>query len=601
METTTPGDWSPGVRASDAGTVVALFERTVRHHPDRTAVSDDRGAMTYRELANRSDGLAHELRRRGVLRENRVAVHMSSSVDLFVAVLAILKAGGAYVAVDVRYPEVRRNLMITASGARLVVTTSELAPALAGLGVDVFDLGATRDTVAQDGPPLPDVDGADAACVLFTSGSSGEPKAVVLEHRNLVHFADNRALPRLRPTDRVGQVSSLSFDAFHFETWCAFAAGAEVVVLPGMAELVADDLGRELRRRRITALLAPTMAVNHVVHVDREAFSTLRVLHTGGDVLQPAAARALLSGDFAGEFCNLYGPTEATTACTAHPVANVAADATSVPIGRELDGVSVHLLDADLTEVPAGSVGELHIGGRGVARGYLGRPGLTAERFLPDPFAAGGGRMYATGDLARRIEGGSLDFVGRADDQVKIRGYRVEPHEVERALLRHPDVRDIAVIPTGEGHDRRLVALVVSPQRLAPKQLRAFAVRELPDYLVPSSFVRVAEIPGDDHGKRDLRELRRVAAEQRGRQSRRVAPQDDVERYLADLWEELLAVEWIGVDDDFLGLGGNSMQAFRLHRRIKHDLGAVVQVREILEVRELAGLAKLVRERSVRP
>ena len=577
-------------------TLVELFERTATGHADRAAVADDDRSLSYSELSQRSDVLAGVLARHGVERGDRVAVYRERGVDVFVSMLAVLKAGAAYVVVDPRYPAARRDLMITHSGAGLAVTEPGWSSRLAALDLDVLEwrsrAAAAGRAAARPGP-------ADAACVLFTSGSSGTPKAIVLEHRNLVYFARNAKLPALTPTDRVGQVSSVSFDAFHFETWCAFAHGAGVVVLPAVAELMANDLQRELRRRRITAMLAPTMAVNHVLHEDRDAFAALRVLHTGGDVLQPAAARELLAGSFAGEFHNLYGPTEGTTACTAHRIVDVPPDAGSIPIGRELDGARVHVLDDSLAEVPPGSAGELYIGGRGVARGYLGAPGLTAERFRPDPFAAEpGSRMYATGDLARRGEDGVLEFLGRADDQVKIRGYRVEPREVERVILRHSGVLEAAVIVTGNDQDRRLVALVVLRAGLSPKRLREAVAESAPDYLVPAMFVRVPEIPGNDHGKRDLDQLRRLAVEQVNRQARRVEPRDEVERYLADLWEQLLSVEWIGADDDFFALGGNSMLAFRAQRRIRRDLRVPLDVREILDTSELAGLAALIRARQ---
>ncbi|KOV67958.1 hypothetical protein ADK64_08200 [Streptomyces sp. MMG1121] len=580
------------------GTLVELFRATVRRQPDRPAVSHDDTSLTYAELDRHSDRVAAVLRERGVGPEHRVAYHLRRGIPVFVTLLGILKAGAAYVPVDTRYPDARRDLMLTESRPTLVVTDPGESERVRSAGTDVWEF--TLDGPTDPGPALPDVHRQNAACLLFTSGSSGTPKGVVLEHRNIVHFATNPALPALTPQDRVGHVSSLSFDAFHFETWCAFAGGAEIMVLPTMPDLLTGDLGRELRRRRITAMLVPTMAFNHVVKEDRDAFATLRVLHTGGDVVLPEACRQLLSGSFSGSFHNLYGPTEGTTACSAHPVEPLAKGEDSVPIGRELAGTDLLVLDAALDPVPDGTVGELHIGGAGVARGYLGRPGLTAERFLPAPDRTGA-RVYATGDLVRRGPDGALRYVGRADDQVKIRGYRVEPREAERILGRHPQLREVAVLAAGTGTDRHLVALVVPHDEVNLKELREFAQEAMPDYMVPSSLIKVAEIPANDHGKRDTRMLAAVLDEHLRHRADHVPPRDDTEKFLAELWSELLAVEEIGVHDDFFALGGNSLLAFRMQRRLVRELAVDISAREILVTSELGALAGMIRTRREEP
>ncbi|MFJ8310473.1 MULTISPECIES: amino acid adenylation domain-containing protein [unclassified Streptomyces] len=583
-------------------TLLEIFRDAVRGRPESVAVRDETTALTYADLDARSDSFAQALRERGIGREDRVAYCLDRGVPVYVVLLGILKAGAAYVPVDTRYPDARRDLMVTESSPALVVTEQGWAPRFAALqdadgDLDILEF-ALDDHTKPPRDPLPEVAGADAAAVLFTSGSSGRPKAVVLEHRNLVHFALNSALPALSSHDRVGAVSSLSFDAFHWETWCGFAGGAEIVVLPTMPDLLTRDIKRELRRRRITAMLVPTMAVNHVVREDREAFADLRVLCTGGDVVLASACRELLAGSFSGALYNLYGPTEGTTACTAHHVAEVAADADSVPIGRALAGSPLHILDADRAPVPDGEPGELFIAGPGVARGYLGRPDLTEEKFHPDPFTDGAGRMYATGDVVRRDADGVISYLGRADDQVKIRGYRVEPREVERVLTRCAGVRDVAVLAVGTGGDKHLVALVVNDDALPLNQLRAYAERELPDFMVPSSISRVAEIPANSHGKRDLDRLRDLAEKTLRRRAGHVAPRDETERYLADLWAELLTVEQVGATDEFFALGGNSLLSFRMLRRLTRELAVAITSREVLATRRLEDLARLIKDRK---
>nr|AKA59440.1 non-ribosomal peptide synthetase [uncultured bacterium AR_412] len=569
-----------------------VFAETAVRFADRTAVDDGTHRFSYAELDTRAEAVAQQLRARGVGRGDHVACHLNRGAGVFIAILGILKAGAAYVPVDVRYPDARRDLLITASRPAVLITDEQRRASVESLGVPVIELDCRVTAPASRSSVRPQ----DAAAVLFTSGSTGRPKAVVLEHGNLVNFATNPALPALRPTDRVGQVSSISFDAFHFETWCAFAAGAGIVVLPAVPDLINGDIRRELKRRQVTAMLVPTMAVNHVLREDVEAFSGLRILHTGGDVISPAACRELFTGDFTGEFVNLYGPTEATTACTAHRITEDDLDADTIPIGLPLSGVSIHVLDSRLRETGPGEAGEVYIGGAGAARGYLDQPGLTAAKFVANPYGAG--RMYATGDLARRRCDDVLEYLGRADDQVKLRGYRVEPGEVERILTRHPEVRDAAVLVAGQGQDRHLVAVVVCYDRVSPRQLRDYAIERMPDYMVPSSFVLVPGIPANDHGKRDMVRLAELADEQLRRQDNRVAPDGEIERYLAELWEDLLAVERIGATDDFFSLGGNSLLAFRVQRRISRELGVPLQPQDVLANSELRGLATLIRDRK---
>ncbi|MEV0911243.1 non-ribosomal peptide synthetase [Streptomyces hokutonensis] len=563
-----------------AATLTEVWEAAVARQPGAPAVRDDREALSYAELDAYSDAVAHALTEAGIRPEDRVALSLGRGVGVFAALLGVLKAGGAYVAVDPRYPAARRDMMIEASGASLVLADPEWladVPAERVLPLPEFDRAAVAPRSDVRVRPH------NAACVLFTSGSSGRPKATVLEHRSVVGFACNSALPELTGQDRVGQISSLSFDAFHFETWCSLAQGAEIVVLPALPDLLASDLQRTLRRLRITAMLVPTMAVNHVVREDRDAFAPLRILHTGGDAILADTCRDLLAGDFTGRLFNLYGPTEATTACSAFEVRELPADADSVPIGQAVDGAHLYLLDEELRPVDVGEVGQLFVGGYGVARGYFGDPALTAEKFLPDPFRADGTRMYATGDLVRQQTDGQLDFVGRADHQVKIRGYRVEPGEVERLLSRHPQVREAAVLPVGRDQDRTLVAFVVRRGPLQPEEIREFTELTLPDHMVPSKILVVPKIPATDNGKRDRAALLDILESDEARARAYEAPSTQSERILAGIWSDLLAVEQVGASDDFFALGGNSMLAFRVRQKVKRETGAALDFREILE------------------
>ncbi len=578
-------------------TVLGLFERSVREHPDRPAVSDGGRRLTYAELDRESDAAASGLRARGVGVEDRIGLYVERSADLFVAILGILKAGAAYVAVDSRYPDGRRDLMLRAGGAKLIIGEPAWRDRLAHLAAELVTLAELSEVspAGPAGPVAAAVEPDTAASVLFTSGSSGEPKAIVLEHRNLVSFALNPGLPRLTSADRSGQISSVSFDAFHFEIWTTLAAGAEAVVLPPVPELLAADFQRQMKRYGITAMLVPTMVVNHVVREDRDAFASLRILQVGGDVLQPSACRDLLGGRFAGELYNLYGPAEITTACTAYRVTMADAESDLVPIGAPLPGVSAHVLSPQLREVGDGETGELFIGGPGVARGYQDQPELTDERFRTLTGDDGRPvRVYRTGDLVRRRDDGALEFIGRVDDQVKIRGYRVEPGEVERGLRRQRQVLDAVVLPDGTADDRRLIAVVVVDGTPGVAELRAQAARDLPDFMVPSHFIVVPQIPATEHGKRDTAALRELLDAHRLRRESHLPPGTETERYLVELWERLLGVENIGRNENFFALGGHSLQAFQMHRRISRDLGVKLPFQALLANTVLADLAGLI-------
>lgn len=580
--------------APHPATVPELLARTVRAYPEQPAVSDERTRLTYAELAERVDAVAAELLRHGVRAQDRVGVHHGRGVGAVVTVLGVLRAGAAYVPIDTGYPKRRRDQMVEAGLLRLLVTEPSRQARLAHLPVPTVAFDWAELDAAASPPPEP-VRPADAACVLFTSGSTGEPKGVVLEHRQMAAFALDAGIPALGPGDRTAQASSLSFDTFTFELLRTVAGGAQLVVLPSIADLIGADLMRQLRRSRITAMLAPAIALNHLARHDREAFASLRVLCSGGDVLLGETCRELRAGGFTGELRNLYGPTEATVACSGHEIGDLPAECTRVPIGRPLAGARLYVLDERLAPVPAGEPGELYVGGAGVGRGYLNQPAHTAHRFVADPFAADGSRMYATGDRVRTDPDGALEYLGRADNQVKISGHRVEPAEVERALYEHPDTGEVAVTAVGEAGELRLVAFVIpATEGLAPAKLRAFLAERLPEPYVPAEFIVLEAMPLDAHGKRDWEQLREMAAERADRRRQFEPPRTETERYLVQLFEELLRVEGIGVHDDFFGLGGHSLLAARSRIRIQRDLNASLPPQAVFENSVVADLAGVI-------
>ncbi|MGW1895279.1 non-ribosomal peptide synthetase [Streptomyces sp. NPDC002004] len=550
--------------------IPARFAEQVRAYPRAIAVVDGEHTLTYTELDERSNRLAHLLRDRGVSAETRVGVLLERGHELVTALLAILKAGGAYVPVNPGYPRQRQQDMLADTDATVVVTGEELRRAA--------EQDRTEPVPLSAGP-------RSLAYVLFTSGSTGRPKGVMIEHRSVLRLVCDTDYVDLGPDERIAQVADPSFDVFTFEVWGALLNGGTLGVIPAETVLAPGELRRALASYRITTLFLTAALFTEVMSDRPDTFGGLRNLLVGGDVVSVSRARQLVESPASARpdrFLNAYGPTEATTFAVCGPIGSVPADATSVPIGAPIANTRCYVLDADLEPVPDGAAGELFIGGPGVARGYAGRPEETEEQFLPDPFATqDGATMYRTGDRVRVLANGTLDFLGRVDNQVKIRGYRVEPGEVEAVLGAHPDVRQAAVVPDGTAGERRLVAHVVPAESASvPTGLREYLAGRLPEWMIPSAFVVSPGLPFTASGKVDRAALPPVPAD--GPDSAAVAPRTDLERDLAALTAEMLGLGSVGVTDDFFALGGHSLLAMRLVSRVNDRFTAQIELGDFL-------------------
>jgi amino acid adenylation domain-containing protein len=573
-------------------TLPELLAASVARHGSLRAVSDDDTVLTYAELDAQSDRLAGVLAERGVRTGENVGICLDRGVGVVVAMLGVIKAGAAYLPIDADYPTSRRELMTRDGGVRLLVTRPDWADRFSP---ELEQIDWQAGAAAPAAPGTYKARPADAACVLYTSGSTGEPKGIVFEHRNIAALARNPSLPKLGTDDKVGQISSISFDGITLETWAALAAGAEIVVLPKMSSLLPVDLRQELSRRKVSMMLVPATVLNEICRVDRDAFAPLQHLCSGGDVILPATCRALLDGRFKGDLYNLYGPSEITTAATAYRVQSASDGQTSIPIGTAIDGYETYVVDEQMRPVRPGEIGELLVGGIGVARGYLGLAALTAQRFLPNLFGQPGSRVYASGDRVRQNEHGQLVFLGRLDGQVKIRGHRVEPAEVEQALARHPGVTQAAVFVEELDGDRRLAAFVVpAAETLTAKDLRAFLADSVPQHMVPTSISVIRSMPVTGNGKRDLEVLAELRDREVARARRRIEPEGKTELWLATLWERLVNIENIGADDDFFELGGHSLQAFRVRTAIAKEFGVRVDSHILFEHSTLRALADVI-------
>ncbi|GHG32198.1 MULTISPECIES: non-ribosomal peptide synthetase [Amycolatopsis] len=555
-------------------TLTELIEAQAARTPDAVAVVSREERLTFAELDTRADRLARQLAARGAGPERIVALALPRSVEIVVAQLAVLKTGAAYLPVDPDYPAERIAFMLE-DAKPVVVVTKPGTPLPSG---DVLVL----DGAEAYGPATPlgrSVPLSAPAYVIYTSGSTGTPKGVVVTHAGLASFsAAEIAHFDVRPGDRVLQFSSPSFDASVLELCMALPAGAALVV-PPPGPLLGEHLAAVLRDERVTHALIPPVAMASVPDTELPAFRTLVV---GGEACPADLVARWAPGR---RMINAYGPTETTVVATWSDPLEPGA---TPPIGRPIRNTRVRVLDAALRPVPVGVAGELHVSGAGLARGYLDRPGLTATRFLADPFGAPGERMYRTGDLVRWRADGTLEFLGRADDQVKIRGFRIEPGEIVAVLRKHPGVRDAAVVAV----DQRLIAYVVGE---AGPGLREHVAAALPAHFVPAAFVRLDELPLTANGKLDRRALPAPAAPEES--TGYAAPETETEEVLAAIWAEALDLDRVGVEDNFFALGGDSLRSLRITSMTKSAFDVEITPKDVLTAGTVLALAELVEER----
>ncbi|MBR8744938.1 non-ribosomal peptide synthetase, partial [Nocardiopsis sp. MG754419] len=571
-----------------------VFEERAAVGPEAAAVVFDGAVVSYGELNARANRLARHLRGLGVGPGTRVGVLLERGPEFASALLAVLKTGASYVPLDPAFPDDRLATMVTTAGVGPVVTRAGLAGRGVGAGL-LVRVDAEARAVARHGaqdlglrvPP-----GA-AACVMFTSGSTGVPKGVVAPHRAVVSTLLGQDYLDFGPEQVWLQTAPVSWDAFVLEFWGALLHGSTCVLQPGqvpeprrMAELVAEH--------GVSAMWLSAGLFNLVLDEHPEVFDGVRQVVTGGEAPSAEHMRRFLRTLPGVRLQHGYGPVESMVFTNAHRVTEV--DGPLVPVGAPIAHRSCYVLDGRSRPVPVGVPGELYVGGAGLALGYVGRPDLTAERFVPDPFGAPGERMYRTGDLVRWTEAGTVEFLGRVDDQVKIRGFRVEPGEVEAVLAGSSGVVQSAVVVREDRPgDRRLVAYAVAEAGVEadPAALRADLAASLPDHMVPSAVVVLEELPLNANGKLDRKALPAPRYTSTGRSPR--TPQEEI---LCGVFRELLGVEAVGIDDSFFDLGGHSLLATRLVSRVRAVLGAELGLRDVFRSPTVAGVDALVRSVS---
>jgi amino acid adenylation domain-containing protein len=582
----------------DAKCIHELFAERARHEPENTAVVFENRRLTYAELEARANQLAHHLRSLGVGPEVPVAICMDRSLEMVVGILGILKAGGAYVPLDPEYPQERIAYVMEDVQAPVLLTQKSLSDRMPEVGIEVVCVDSDWDTIARHGEGPPSVNGTaqNLAYVIYTSGSTGRPKGVMVEHGGLFNAINwIMATLELSSSDRCMLKTPITFDAAGRELFPTLLSGGTLIIAAPGGHRDSRYLAETVRGERISILHCVPSLLRLLV--EEQAFDerlALRAVMCGGEALTPQIVARFQSRSRA-KLYNVYGPTEAIIDSTVWPCEEHNARS-AIPIGRPIPNARVYIVDDLLRLLPVGVAGNLYIGGVGLARGYVGRPDVTAEKFIPDPFSGdSGARLYKTGDLARHLPDGNIEFLGRSDYQVKIRGFRIELGEIEETLEQHPTVREAIVVVQEDGPgERRLVAYVAAEgeARPAAKELSGFLKEKLPEHTVPAVFVLLDAFPLTANGKVDRRALPRPDGRRPEMDDAFVACRTPTEELLAEIWGHVLGVERVGVYDDFFQLGGHSLLATQVVSRIREAFQVEMPLRLLFDAPTVAGLAE---------
>lgn len=583
-------------------TIHDLFAECAQRNGDRVALVYRDLHLTYHQLNQRANQLAHYLIATGIEPGNLVGIALDRSPETIVAMLAILKVGAAYLPLDLSYPTERLAYILETAGASLLLTATSAHNRLPASNVRSIDLDRQWSSViaqhSSDNPPTIGT-ATDSAYVMFTSGSTGQPKGVAVTHRGVVRLVRDTDYADFSADNIWLQLAPTAFDASILEIWGSLLNGAQLVLFPGEKATLAA-LGQIVQTHQITSLWLTAGLFHLMVDERLEDLRSLRQLIAGGDVLSPVHVRKVLDRLPNCQLINGYGPTENATFTCCYPVPRSLEVATSIPIGRPIANTQIYILDGDLQPVPIGIPGELYTGGDGLAPGYFQRPDLTAQKFIPNPF--GSGKLYRTGDFARYLADGRVEFLGRIDNQVKIRGFRIELGEIETALSQHPSVHEVCVIDREDRPgDKRLVAyLVLEPSaQCDDRDLKSFLQSRLPDYAIPAAFVPLASLPLTANGKVDRRSL--PAPTYQLATARSLPPRDEIEDKLKSIWQRVLGIDGIGIRDNFFELGGNSLMAVRLFAEIDRLWNRNLPLATLLQAQTIEDLATVLRDRAWSP
>ena len=580
-----------------------LFEQEVARRPDAVAIRFADEQLTYRQVNERANQIAHRLRKLGVGPEVMVGTLLDRSLDLVVGLLGILKAGGAFVPLDPSYPMERLEFMAADIAAPVMLVQESVVQRLGFPGTSnpawlhgkSLSLEQNRADIAQESVenPTNQTTADNLAYVMYTSGSTGQPKGVMVSHRAVVRLVKNTNYIDLGEREVFLQFSPISFDASTLEIWGALLNGGCLAMMPPEKQSL-SELGTAIRRYGVTTLWLTAGLFNVMVEQRVEDLKPLRQLVAGGDALSPAHVRKALENLPGCRLINGYGPTEGTTFTCCHTISVEDAEGSSIPIGRPIANTQVYLLDSENQLVPSGEAGELCIGGDGLARGYLNQPALTAAKFVRHPFRdEPEARIYKTGDLARYRPDGTIEFLGRSDNQVKISGYRIELGEIETVVMQYPSVRSTVVIARQDTPgEKKLVAYVVaSEQGCSFAELRVYLQQKLPAYMMPSAFVLMDALPLSPNGKVDRAALP-VPPVAHPEPPRAKSAQSDMEQKIESAWLKVLVLQQVGLDDNFFDVGGDSLQLLAVHAEIQKKIESEFPLTDLFEYSTIRSLAR---------
>ncbi|SKB14961.1 non ribosomal peptide synthetase, involved in aeruginosin biosynthesis [Planktothrix sp. PCC 11201] len=544
-----------------------LFEEQVTKNPDAIAIIYEQESLTYQQLNQKANQLAHYLKSLGVETDSLVGICVERSLEMIVGLLGILKAGGAYVPLDPDYPQERLSFMLTDTQVKVLLTKESFIASFPTHQARIVCLDKDWETINQESQD--NLNGAvsaeNLAYIIYTSGSTGIPKGVVVNHQAVNRLVLNTNYIQLTSDDRIVQASNIAFDAATFEIWGALLNGAKIVILTKSLLLSPQEFALSLKENQISVLFLTTALFNQLASLVPQAFSELRYLLFGGEAVDPKWVQEVLDKGAPEKLLHVYGPTENTTFSSWYLVEDLPAKAITIPIGQPISNTQIYLLDKNLQPVPIGVPGELYLGGAGLARGYLNRLELTQERFIPHPFENQNSKLYKTGDLVRYQNQGQIEFIGRIDDQVKIRGFRIELGEIEAVITDHPQVRKgIVMVREDEGGTKRLSAYIIpETSELTSGELRLFLQDKLPHYMVPAFLIFLEAFPLTTNGKIDRRALPKPEI-LLDNIPNLVMPSTEIEKTLADIWQTVLGLKQVSINDNFFELGGDSILAIQI-------------------------------------
>jgi amino acid adenylation domain-containing protein len=583
-----------------------LFEQQAERCPQAIALRFRDQQMTYEQLNYRANQVAHRLRRLGVGPKVMVGTLLERSLEMVVGLLGILKAGGSFVPFDANYPAERLAFMATDTKSPIMLVQNSVMQKMAEGNWSAATLerldGDAADLKSEGGDNLANVNTAESlAYVMYTSGSTGRPKGVMVNHRAVVRLVKNTNFVNLSEQEVFLQFSPISFDASTLEIWAPLLNGGCVAIMPPETQSL-DEIGAAIRKYGVTSMWLTAGLFNVMVEQRLDDLRPLRQLLVGGDVLSVTHVRKALDGLPGCRMINGYGPTEGTTFTCCHTITREDAQGTSIPIGKPISNTQVYLLDATFQPVPMGEPGELCVAGDGLARGYLNQPDLTAEKFVQHPFRdEPSSRVYRTGDLARYRSDGTIEFLGRVDDQVKVSGFRIELGEIETVMMEHSSVQSAVVVARQDAPgEKKLAAYVVFRGQDGDRnELRTFLQKKLPVYMVPSEFVVLTSLPLSPNGKVDRGAL---PAPQTMRAEVNEAPvsspQTDLEQKIAAIWQRVLCLKQVSVDDNFFDLGGDSLQLLDAHAELQKIVSSPLTIIDLFEYTTISALAKYLTKNS---